>query len=258
MIRAIIFDLDGTLVQSEKLKALAYAMAVQRIRELPEPDQTAVEAYREIVGADRNVASRHIMEKLGLWNELEPLMSRYGAAEPWEVLTAMRREIYSGMVADPKVLRDNQWPHTVELLRVAKENSCLTALVTMSKRDDVLHTIHSLDIEQSLDLVLTADDVTQAKPDPEIYLLAARKLDVPPEECLALEDSVNGVKSALAAGVNIIAIATPFTSADLHSSHIIDDTWIVHDSTELPDIVRHRIEEHNRTSHQDRVKKGGV
>jgi len=258
MIRAIIFDLDGTLVQSEKLKALAYAMAVQRIRGLPEPDQMAVEAYREIVGADRNTASRHVMKKLGLENELSPLMSRYDATEPWEVLTAMRRDIYSGMVADPKVLRDNQWPHTVELLRIAKENSCLTALVTMSKRDDVLHAIHSIGIEQSLDLVLTADDVTRAKPDPEIYLLAAKKLEVPPEECLALEDSVNGVKSALAAGVNIIAIATPFTSAGLHSSHIIKDTWIVHESGELPDIVRHRIEEHNRTSHQDSVKKGGV
>ncbi len=116
MIRAVIFDLDGTLVQSEKLKALAYAITVQRLRKLPEPDPKAIEAYREIVGADRNVASRHVMEALGLGKELEPLMSQYGAAEPWEVLTAMRREIYSGMVADPKVLRDNQWPHTVELL----------------------------------------------------------------------------------------------------------------------------------------------
>ena len=50
MIRSIIFDPDGTLVQSEKLKALSYAMAVQRIRGLPEPDPQAIEAYREIVG----------------------------------------------------------------------------------------------------------------------------------------------------------------------------------------------------------------
>ena len=55
MIRAITFDLDGTLVQSEKLKAQAYAIAVQRLRGLPEPDSRAVEAYREIVVA----TSRH-------------------------------------------------------------------------------------------------------------------------------------------------------------------------------------------------------
>ena len=87
MIRAIMFDLDGTLVQSEKLKALSYAMAVQRIRELPEPDPRAIEAYREIVGASRDVASRHIMDSLGLEPDLGPLMAQHGASEPWEVLT---------------------------------------------------------------------------------------------------------------------------------------------------------------------------
>ena len=74
MINAIIFDLDGTLVQSEKLKALSYAMAVQRLRRLPEPDNRAIEAYREIVGAARDVASRHIMESLELESGLRPLM----------------------------------------------------------------------------------------------------------------------------------------------------------------------------------------
>ncbi len=50
LIRAIMFDLDGTLVQSEKLKAQSYAIAAQRILGLPEPDPRAIEAYREIVG----------------------------------------------------------------------------------------------------------------------------------------------------------------------------------------------------------------
>lgn len=69
MIRAFMFDLDGTLVQTEKLKALSYAVAVQRLLGLSQPDHRAVEAYREIVGASRDIASRHIMEKL----ELEPV-----------------------------------------------------------------------------------------------------------------------------------------------------------------------------------------
>ncbi len=50
MIRAMIFDLDGVLVQTEKLKARAYALAVQKIRNLSEPDTQAGEAYREVVG----------------------------------------------------------------------------------------------------------------------------------------------------------------------------------------------------------------
>jgi beta-phosphoglucomutase len=252
MIRAIIFDLDGTLVQTEKLKALSYAITVQRLLELSEPDSRAIEAYRETVGAARDIASRHVMKKLGLENKLRSLMTQYGAVEPWEVLTTMRTDIYSDMVAEPKVIRENQWPHTVELLRIAKETACLTALVTMSKYNDVLHVLHSLGIEQSLDLVLTAENVKRGKPDPEIYLLASQKLGVPPEDCLAVEDSVHGVRAAVAAGMNAVAIATPFTAAALHSSQVIDDTWIVHEPEKLAEIVRRRIEVHNRTVHQDR------
>ena len=119
MIRAIMFDLDGTLVQSEKLKAASYAIAAQRLRGLTEPDDRAIEAYREIVGASRDVASRHVMESLQLGPDLQLLTAEFGVSEPWEVLSAMRKEIYDDMVADPPVLRANQWPHTIEFLRVA-------------------------------------------------------------------------------------------------------------------------------------------
>lgn len=249
MIRAMIFDLDGTLVQTEKLKARSYAIAVQRLRSLSEPDLAAVEAYREIVGASREEASKYIMNKLGLEDELQSRLSEYGLTEPWQVLTAMRTDIYDEMVVDPEAIRQNVWPYALEMLHLAKETACLTALATMSKKDDVLHVLRSLDIENLLDLVLTAEEVTRTKPDPEIYLRAADRLGVPPRECLVLEDSVNGVKAALAAGMDVVAIATPFTNAGLHESQIVEDVWIVHESERLAEVVRHRIEDHNRTAH---------
>lgn len=249
MIRAFLFDLDGTLVQTEKMKALSYAVAVQRLLGLSQPDQRAIEAYREIIGASRDIASQHIMGKLELDDKLLPLTARYHVSQPWEVLTAMRTAIYADMVADPKILRQNQWPYTVDLLRVAKEATCKTALVTMSKRSDMLHVLHSLGIERSLDMVLTSEDIRRGKPDPEGYLLAAKRLQVDPEECLVLEDSVNGVRAAKAAGMNVIAIATPFTNAALHSEQIIKHAWIVHEPEKLAETVQRRIEEHNRTIH---------
>ena len=249
MISAIMFDLDGTLVQSEKLKALSYAIAVQHVRGLSEPDPRAIEAYREIVGAARDAASRHITESLGLESDLGPLMVQHGANEPWEVLTAMRTEIYDDMVADPQVIRDNQWPHTIGLLRVARETSCRTALATMSYRKEALHVLRSLDIEESLDEVLTREDVEKPKPDPEIYLMAAQKLEVQPQDCLVLEDSPNGVRAGVAAGMNVIALATPFTIAGLHYSQVLEHAWMVHEPEALLDVVRDRIAEHNRTAH---------
>ncbi len=249
MIRAVMFDLDGTLVQSEKLKALSYAMAVQRLRGLPEPDARAIEAYREIVGSARDVASRHVAESLGLDDYLRPLMAQYDISEGWEMLTAMRTAIYREMVADPQVLRDNQWPHTIGLLHAAREALCQTALATMSYRREALHVLRALDLERSLDVVLTREDVEQPKPDPEIYLLASRKLEVPPSECLVLEDSPNGVRAGVAAGMNVVAVATPFTAAGLHSSRVLEHAWVVHDPEDLVEVVKERIAEHDRSAH---------
>lgn len=249
MIRAIMFDLDGTLVQSEKLKALSYAIAVQQLRRLPEPEARAIEAYRDIVGASRDVASRHVMDSLDLESDLRPLIEEYVVSAPWEVLTAMRKTIYDGMVADPQVIRDNQWPHVIGLLRVARETYCRTALATMSYREEVLHVLRSLDLERTLDVVLTREDVRQPKPDPEIYLLAAEKLEVLPVECLVLEDSPNGVRAGVAAGMNVVAVATPFTIASIHTSQALEHAWVVHDPDKLLDVVQDRIAEHNRTAH---------
>ena len=251
MIRAMIFDLDGVLVQTEKLKAQAYGLAVQQIRNLPEPDARAGEAYREVIGAPRETTSRHVMDKLGLEGDLRPLISRYEVSEPWQVLTAIRYQIYHRIVGDPQVIRDNQWPYTMDLLRLARDTACRTALTTMSKRDDVWHVIHSLGIEDSLDVVLTAEDVSRGKPDPQIYLLAAQKLAVPPGECLVLEDSVNGIRAAQAAGMNVVAIATPFTNAAIHQNEIIREAWIVHQPERVAAVVRQRVTDHNLESHRD-------
>ncbi len=247
MIRAFLFDLDGTLVQTEKMKAQAYAIAVQRLKRLDQPDQRAIKAYQQIVGATQEAASRHIVEKLDLEKDLKPLLQQYRVETPWQALRAMRTEIYSAMVAAPQALRDNQWPYTVELLRIVSQ-TCLVAIVTGSARQAVLHVLHSLGIESLINLVVAGDDVKKGKPDPESYLLAAEKLGVSPDECLVLEDSVNGVKSALAAGMKVIAIATPFTNAGLHTSQIVDDCQVVHAPDKLAETVRHIIEEHGRNA----------
>ena len=243
MIRAIMFDLDGVVVQSEKLKAQAYAMAVQRLRGLSEPDPRAIEAYRTVVGASREVAAQSVIDQLELEPDLRPLMAKYGVSEPHQVLTEIRTGIYNEIVEDPQVLRDNQWPHTVSLLRLAKESGCRTGLATSSALDMTLHALRALDLERSLDLVLTREDVQKPKPDPEIYLLAAKRFELPPAELLVVEDSANGVRSAVAAGTNVIAFATPFTTKSLHETKVVEHDRILHESDKLLDMARRVIEE---------------
>lgn len=250
MIQALLFDLDGTLVQTEKLKALSYAKAAQRLLGLDEPDQRAIEAYRVIVGSERDVASRFVMDQLGLESPLRKLAHAGDEVEPAHILTTMRKSIYDEMVADPQVLRDNQWPYSVDLLRVAKEAGCRTALATMSHRDEALHVLRSLDLERSLDVILSRDDVSNPKPDPEIYLKATRILEVDPSDCLILEDSPMGVRAGVASGAHVVAIATPFTTAGLHRDEILPHVRVVHEPEDLLETVRHVMEHHDEAAHR--------
>lgn len=247
MIRAVIFDLDGTLVQTEKMKALSYSIAVQKLLDLPEPEPRAIEAYRTVIGSAREVASRYVMEQLSLDATLRPLMDQHGVSQPWEVLTVMRVTIYQQMVADPRILRENQWPHTVAFLHLVRRHGCKTGLATMSQRREALHVLRALGLEGELDVVLTREDVKQPKPDPEIYLSACRLLEVTPAECLAIEDSVNGARAALAAGIETVAVATPFTRESLHASGLLPSRCLVEEPEALVATVDRCLRGHNPT-----------
>jgi len=171
-------------------------------------------------------------------------MTQYGVAEP----RAMRTAIYSTMMADTQVIRHNRWSHTIDLLRITNEISCNTAVATMSQRTEAIHILRSLELEQTLDLIFTRENVKNPKPDPEIYLMAARKLRVFPEERLVLEDSHAGVRAGVTVCMNvIISIVTPFTITGFHSSQMrppLDRPGAIG-----PARRGTGINEHNRTAH---------
>ena len=99
-----------------------------------------------------------------------------------------------------------------------------------------------LDLEDAFDVVATVDDVRRGKPDPEIDLLVAKKMGVPPEEFLGIEDSRAGVEAALAAGMATVAVPTKLTRRQFKESQVLERRW-VEDTQTLPDVVRRRIEE---------------
>ncbi len=243
MIRAIIFDLDGTLINTEPLKAQAYAAAVQRVSGDALSHQQVEDACWAVVGAAGGEAARTMVERLGLEAALMPLAAAYGVAEPWEAFDRVWLEVYGAMSADPKLLRDHMWPDTPRLLALARELGCRTGLATMSYRDETEHVLSALGIGGALEAVVTCDDVEFSKPDPQAYLVAARKLGVPPAECLALEDTPRGVQAAKGAGMSVIAVATPFTKQALHASPLVDPAWVVDERETLLDVVRCRVRE---------------
>ena len=132
MIRAVIFDLDGTLIQTEKLKARAYALAAVELKPGFFTEQEAFDAFRDFVGGSREEVSKGLLNQFGLEEAARARMPEFSASEPWQVLTRLRMEIYEGIIADEKVLQQAAWDHNLDLLHQVRATECKLGLATMS------------------------------------------------------------------------------------------------------------------------------
>ena len=112
----------------------------------------------------------------------------------------------------------------------------------MSYCEQASRVLEILKLTNVFDFVASRDDVEKGKPDPEMYLLVAKELNVAPSECLVVEDSPAGVQAALNAEMQVVAVSTPFTRKRLHVSNLLPASHIVDDSSELPNVVAHVLE----------------
>ncbi len=250
MIQAMIFDLDGTLVKTERLKAISYARAAVRLCPAELSEESVIEAFKQVVGLSRREVAKTLMEQFNLQTAGSELMDKFGVKKPWQAYVQLRLQIYEAMLSDPEVLRTNQWEHNVALLRKAREMACKTGLATMSRCEQATRVLDILGLQDEFDFVATRDDVECGKPDPEIYLLVARELEVAPEQSLVIEDSPSGVKAAQKAGMKVVAVSTPFTQGQLHKSGLIPESHIVDDPAELLRVVDH-VSKHARQEFSD-------
>lgn len=238
MIDAIICDLDGTLVQTERLKAISYARAAVELR--PDLDEARViEGFKEVVGLSRREVATNLLERFELSSAAEAHMDEFGVSTPWQAYIQIRLGIYEELISDPDVLRDSRWPHTLDLLARSRALNCKIGLATMSRCEQATRVLEALDLTSAFDFVASRDDVNRGKPDPEIYRLVARELGARPDHTLVIEDSVSGVQAALNAGMHVVGIATPFTGRQLHESGLLNENHIVDDPGVLPQVVEH-------------------
>ena len=241
-IRMTVFDLDGTLVQTERLKAVSYARAAMELCPYTISEEEVLEAYKDVVGLPRREVASALVERFDLEEKAGARMEDLGVDTVWQAYVQIRLDYYEEMISDPEVIRENRWPYAIRLLEVARGTSCKTALATMSGRERAIQVLQALDLSDAFDFVATADDVERGKPDPEIYLLVCAELGVRAEESLAFEDSPSGVEAALAAGLLCIAVTTPFTREKIHAQNLLEERWIVDEPDDLPGLARRLIE----------------
>jgi HAD superfamily hydrolase (TIGR01509 family) len=174
--QAAIFDMDGLLLDTERLCMRVFKQSCQNVQ-LPFYE----DIYLSIIGRNSKGID-------------EILRSAYG--EELDKLHADWRVNYDAIVKhQPIPIKNGVTP----LLKWLRANNIRTAVATSTQKDVALVKLKLAGLDSYFDNITCGCEVTQGKPDPEIYLLAAQRLSVKPQYCLAFEDSNNGVKSAIAA-----------------------------------------------------------
>ena len=184
--KAFLFDLDGTLADTAIVNAKAYAAALAE-----------VDIHVDIIQFAQSINGKN-------WRQFLPSLLESANVKIDPSIVAVRKSsIYAGMIGD--ILINTP---LVMLLKTSRPK-IKTALVTTASGVNAHAIMDYHGLRSLFDVVVTGDEVTCHKPDPEAYLLAIEQLKLPPDECLAFEDSEIGVASARAAGISVIRISFP-------------------------------------------------
>jgi len=190
MILALLFDMDGLMVDTEPL----YTEAAQEIARKRGQEFT-LEIKQDMMGRLGIDSMRIFKERLSLLESEDVLLEERG-------------------IAYDKLLRERgvkPMPGLFELIHLASSLGLLLAVASSCRKKWVDFILSELNIRARFKAILTGDDVTKGKPDPEIYLKAAERLGVLPQHCLVLEDAPQGIISGKRAGAKCIAVLSQHT-----------------------------------------------
>jgi HAD superfamily hydrolase (TIGR01509 family) len=199
MIKAVIFDMDGVMIDSEPLweKTERILLARRDIEYTP--------TYRDqIVGLNQNDSGKLLIDTFELNEKVEDVIS-----ERVEILTAIYEE-------ELEVVRD-----LIPLLDDLRDHQFKLAIASSSPLRVINFVLDMFSLHEYFPTVVSGECTDNGKPHPAIYLHTADRLEVEPSECVAIEDSINGLRSAKAAGMYCIAVPdkrlsqVEFQNADL-------------------------------------------
>ena len=197
-LRAVLFDFDGVMVNSEPLHFYAF----HEVLKAEHVELTEEEYYREIIGFDDKGAFRHIYQMRNI--PLEPRV--------FLKLLTRKSEVMMELIQQRKY---SALPGVSEFVRSLWRNYPL-AICTGALREEVEVMLEGISLRDCFKVIVSAEDVTKGKPDPQGYLLTVEKLGeksgqkLVPGDCLIIEDAPTVIRRAKEAGFKTLAVATTY------------------------------------------------
>jgi HAD superfamily hydrolase (TIGR01509 family) len=209
VIAAVVFDMDGVIVDSEQVWDEVRA-AYTRER----GGRYTERATRDMMGMSSPEWSRYMAEQLGVPGSpdeinaavVQRMLERYGEAPP----------LIEGAVDAVRAVASN-WPVAIAS---SSNRELIDVVLRVTKLDEIVH------------VAVSSEEVARGKPAPDVYLEAARRLEVDATSCAAVEDSQNGIRSAKAAGMDVYAIPNPHFPPD--NASLADADVVLESIRELP------------------------
>jgi beta-phosphoglucomutase len=192
MIKGVIFDLDGVLVSTDELHYKAWKKLAE---ELEIMDFTKEDNYLQ-KGVSRMESLEVVLRKgAKVYTEAEKL-----------VLAERKNSYYIEFLQE--ISTEVVLPHVVDTLTMLREQGILIGVGSVSKNTPLI--LKKSELESYIDKVSCGLDITRSKPDPEVFLVAAKKLGLKNEECLVVEDSAAGIVAAKAANMKSLGVGPEY------------------------------------------------
>lgn len=182
-IRAVIFDKDGTLHDTERLFGIAWRRAAEDM------------AVPDIETTLRDCTGRALPGIATYWAEKYPTI-------PFDEYLPLRQRYFHALLADAVPIK----PGAMALLDYLRAHDYRLAVATSTPYDEAMDHLIRSDMAGYFDAVVGGDMIEHGKPAPDIYLLAAEKLGIAPAECIGVEDSINGILAVHAAGMRPLMV----------------------------------------------------
>lgn len=215
--KAFIFDMDGVLVDTENLYKVI--------------ERELFEKVGANVGKDEHISYQGSSNPV-MWSLIK---EKHGLPHPVDELVGITEDKVISYFSDVPVIQPMQG--VIELLDFLRSRGIKLALASSSTIDVIRIILLKTGLAPNFEVIADCTEAGAGKPDPAIFLLAQRKLGIPREQCIVIEDSTNGIKAALAAGMRCIAYNGPGSEHQDQSAA----NWRISEFREIIRDMRHEI-----------------